>query len=379
MAKIPEGISHRAELILPYGVGELQFAEPRSHFDDPLALGHRLTRPAWKLVLKRVVSDFSEDAMVDRGATLTYYAVLSLAPMLLAAYSIVALVLPREDESVNALLTDLIDNYVPAELQQEALGLLLTIIGTPAQSTVALSVSVVISLVSASAYVRSFARNANLIYGRTEGRNIVVTWTTMWLITLVMVVGAVIIILGALLTDSIVAAVLGPIARPLQLEEALNYLTGIFLPVWAYVRVPVIIITAIALISVLSYFAPNVRPGRFRLLSLGATLALLVIGLIWYAFSWYLSVVGIRSPYGAFGTVLALLALVWVMNIVLLEGVKIDAEVLRAKELQVGMDSGSLIQAPPRSNEAVKFRLQQESWVQRSVQEIQAHLSRDHK
>ena len=150
MAKIPEGISHRAELILPYGVGELQFAEPRSHFDDPLALGHRLTRPAWKLVLKRVVSDFSEDAMVDRGATLTYYAVLSLAPMLLAAYSIVALVLPREDESVNALLTDLIDNYVPAELQQEALGLLVTIIGTPAQSTVALSVSVVISLVSVS-------------------------------------------------------------------------------------------------------------------------------------------------------------------------------------------------------------------------------------
>ena len=172
-------------------------------------------------------------------------------------------------------------------------------------------------------------------------------------------------------------AVLGPIARPLQLEAALEYLTGIFLPVWAYVRVPVIVITAIALISVLYYFAPNVRPGRFRLLSLGATVALLVIGLIWFAFSWYLSAVGVRSPYGAFGTVLAVLALVWVMNIVLLEGVKIDAEVLRAKELQVGMDSASLIQAPARSNEAVKFRLQLETWAQCSVREIQARASRD--
>ena len=377
MAKIPEGTSHRAELILPYGVGELQLAQPRARFDDPLAPGQRLTRPAWKLVLKRVVSDFSNDAMVDRGATLTYYTVLSLAPLLLAAYSIVALVLPREEASVNALLRDLIGNYVPAELQQETLNLLLSIIGTPSQSTVALSASVVISLLSASAYVRSFARNANLIYGRTEGRNIVVTWTTMWIITLVMVVGAVIIILGALLTDSIVTAVLGPIARPLQLEAALEYLTGIFLPVWAYVRVPVIVITAIALISVLYYFAPTVRPGRFRLLSLGATVALLVIGLIWFAFGWYLSAVGVRSPYGAFGTVLAVLALVWVMNIVLLEGVKIDAEVLRAKELQVGMDSASLIQAPARSNEAVKFRLQLEAWAQRSVREIQARVSRD--
>ncbi len=377
MAKIPEGTSHRAELILPYGVGELQLAQPRAHFDDPLAPGQRLTRAAWKLVLKRVVSDFSNDAMVDRGATLTYYTVLSLAPLLLAVYSIVALVLPREETSVNALLRDLIGNSVPAELQQETLGLLLSIIGTPSQSTVALSASVVISLLSASAYVRSFARNANLIYGRTEGRNIVVTWTTMWIITLVMVVGAVIIILGALLTDSIVTAVLGPIARPLQLEAALEYLTGIFLPVWAYVRVPVIVITAIALISVLYYFAPNVRPGRFRLLSLGATVALLVIGLIWFAFGWYLSAVGVRSPYGAFGTVLAVLALVWVMNIVLLEGVKIDAEVLRAKELQVGMDSASLIQAPARSNEAVKFRLQLEAWAQRSVREIQARVSRD--
>ena len=190
MAKIPEGTSHRAELILPYGVGELQLAQPRARFDDPLAPGQRLTRPAWKLVLKRVVSDFSNDAMVDRGATLTYYTVLSLAPLLLAAYSIVALVLPREEASVNALLRDLIGNYVPAELQQETLNLLLSIIGTPSQSTVALSASVVISLLSASAYVRSFARNANLVYGRTEGRNIVVTWTTMWIITLVMVVGA---------------------------------------------------------------------------------------------------------------------------------------------------------------------------------------------
>lgn len=366
----PEGVSHRAQLIMPYGAGEMHIAQQRPV--DPLTRSNRVSWPGWKLVFKRVVADFGNDAMVDRGATLTYYSVLSVAPMLLAAYSILTLLVPRDDALADALMANVITEYVPEELQQQALNLLLTIIGTPAQSTVALTISVIISLVSASAYVRSFSRNANLIYGRTEGRNIAVTWLTMWLITLVMVVGAVIIAMGAFLTDSIVNAVLGPIARPLRLEEQLNYLTQIFLPVWVYLRVPVIIVTAIALISVLYYLAPNVRPGRFRLLTVGSTLALIVVSVIWIAFSWYLSAVGVRSAYGAFGTVLAVLGLVWVMNIVLLEGVKIDAEVLRAKELQVGLDSAEVIQAPPRSNAGVKWRLKMRSWADKSVEEIRS-------
>ena len=163
---------------------------------------------------------------------------------------------------------------------------------------------------------------------------------------------------------------LTPIARPLQLEGVLDYLPGIFLPVWSYLRWPVIILTSIALISVLYYFAPNVRPGRFRVLTLGSSLALAVVALIWFGFGWYLTTFGIRSTYGAFGTVLAVLALSWAMNIVLLEGVKIDAEILRAKELQVGLDSARVIQAPPRSNSGAGWRAQTRRWTDRTVAEI---------
>ena len=152
--------------------------------------------------------------MVDRAATLTYYTLLSVAPMLLAAYSIFSLLMPRGDDMADSIIADLVAQYVPAQLQEEAFQLISAIVATPAESTIALAVSVIISLLSASAYVRSFSRNANLIYGRTEGRPMAVTWVTMWLVTVVMVVGAVVIILGALLTDSIVNAVFGPIARP---------------------------------------------------------------------------------------------------------------------------------------------------------------------
>lgn len=366
----PGGASHRAEFILPYGPGKPAVTPPRELAGNPLARGNRLRWPGWKLVFKRLVIDFPTDAMVDKGATLTYYTVLSVAPMLLATYSIVSLLLPREEDAADSLMFELVENYVPAELQDKAIELLATIVGTPGKSTVALAVSIVISLLSASAYVRSFSRNANLIYGRMEGRPIHITWLTMWLITLVLVVGGVIILLGALLTESIVTAVLGPIAEPLQLQDALNYLTKIFLPVWAYVRGPVIAFVAIALVSLLYYLAPNVRPGKFRLLTIGSAAALTVVTVIWVLFGWYLSAIGITSPYGAFGTVIAVLGLVWVMNIVLLEGVKIDAEVLRAKELQLGWDSAHVIQSPPRSNAGALWRAKTVAWADKTAEEI---------
>lgn len=368
--KGPEIVSRRIDFVLPYGIGELDVPPPPGTKPNPLDKSNRLTKAGWALVAKRLVADFSNDAMVDRGATLTYYTVLSLAPMVVSTYAIATLLLSRDPDAVDQLLAQLVQNYVPEALRGEAMHLLEVIVGTPSQSTVALTVSLVLSLLAASAYVRSFSRNANLVYGRTEGRPMVVTWVTMWLITLMLVIGAVGILLGTLLTESIVETVLGPIARPLGLDGTLDYLTGKFLPVWAYLRAPVIALVAMILLSLMYYFSPNVRPGRFRLLTLGSSAALLVGFLLWWGFGVYLSTIGVRSAYGAFGTVLAVLALVWVMNIVLLEGVKIDAEVLRAKELQVGYDSERTIQARPRSSEGTKWRLKVQRWIARSEREV---------
>ena len=139
---------------------------------------------------------------------------------------------------------------------------------------------------------------------------------------------------------------------------------------WDYLRGPVIAVVAVALVSVLYHFTPNVRPGRFRVLTLGSALALTVASALWVGFGWYLKLVGVRSTYGAFGTVLAVLVLVWTMNVVLLMGVKIDAEMLRAKELQAGMDSRRCIQAPPRSSMGAAGRLQMRRWTDRAADEI---------
>lgn len=327
--------AHRADLVMPYGPGEVEVVAPPHRRDNPLQLrNNRLNAQGWKLVGKRVVMDFGMDAMVDRAAALTYYAVLSLAPTVLALYSIAILLLPRDQEAVAELLAEFVSTYVPEELRGDALEFLQSVVGSPSQSTVALVVSVLVSLLSASAYVRSFSRNANVIYGRAEGRRLPVIWLTMWLLTIVLVAGAVVLIFASLLQESLVTGVLRPLAEPLGLTETVEYLTQIFLPVWRWVRIPVMIAVSVLLVALLYYFAPNVRPGRFRLLTLGSFFALLVIGVVWALFGLYLSTIGVRSAYGAFGIILALLVVLWAMNIVLLLGLKIDAEVLRASTLR---------------------------------------------
>lgn len=355
------------DYVVPYGPAELVHVPQQSRRPDVFTKDNRVTRRGWVYVAKRVIVDFAVDAMLDRAAALTYYTLLSIAPMILAVYSIATLLLPRDEAAVNDIIDDFIALYVPEALEDEALRFLLTVIGTPAQSTIALVVSIVVSLLSASAYVRSFSRNANVMYGRMEGRNLLRTWFTMWVTTLIMVLGVIVIIVGTFLRESIVNSLLHPVAEPLGMTEAVDYLTKFFLPIWDYARFPVIIVTAIALISVLYYVSPNVRPEKFRLLTLGSSMALTAIFVIWLGFSWLIGTIGISSAYGAFGTAGAVLVLVWVMNVVLLEGVKIDAEVLRVKQLQAGYDAETIIQVPPRSTKAVDFWLKVQQGIDRSA------------
>ena len=298
--------------------------------------------------------------------------------MLLAFYSTVTLLFPADEKALHDMVGGLIDETVPEALREQAFDLFVTVVGTPAQSTVALVISLLVSLLAASAYVRAFSRSTNVIYGRMEGRGLPVTWLTMWAITLLLVVGLVVVVAALVLRESIINAVLGPIAEPLGLTGAVDYLNRILLPVWEWARYPAVVVAAVVLVSCLFYFAPNVRPGRYRLLTVGAVFAMLVIGAEWALFGVYLSIFGLRSAYGAFGTVLAVLIAVWVMNIILLLGVKLDAEILRAKELQAGYDSEALIQAPPRSQEAVLFQRKVRLWLHRLAEDVKEEAASKH-
>ena len=346
--------------------------EVQGHDDErnPLAKGNRLRKASWGLVIRRTWNDFFHDAFMDRAAGMTYFTLMAFAPTVLAAYSIVTLIFSSCQAEVEQLTSELIEQYVPGSLSEQAHAVVGTIIGSSAQGTLALIISLAISLFSASAYVRAFSRTANTVYGRVEGRGIIRTWALMWGLTAVIVVGAVIVLFANLLRDAVLNEGLIPLARNVGLEDAATYLVRIFLPVWNWLRFPVTVVVVLTLIAVLYHFSPNVRPGRFRWITYGSIVALVGTVVSWGLVGLYLKYLAAASAYGALSTVMAVFVATWLMNTVLIVGIKIDAEVLRAKELQLGLHSERFIQAPPRAENSSQAQARAQESLEQRAREI---------
>ncbi|MGO2611829.1 YihY/virulence factor BrkB family protein [Corynebacterium flavescens] len=356
-------------ILPPRGV-ETIGVDSRDEYESPLGRGNRLSAKSWALVLRRTWNDFFFEGFLDRGATLTYFTLMAFAPTVLAAYSIATLVFASRRAQVEEITQEFIAEYLPAQTTQQASDLVGTIIGSSAQGTIALVLSVLISLFSASAYVRAFSRTANMVYGRVEGRGLIRAWGMMWVLTVVLVLGAVTLVFANLARDTVISGILGPIAGPLGLEDTLDFMLRIFLPVWDWLRLPLSVLLVLALIAVLYHFAPNVRPQRFRWFSLGSVLALVATVAVWWLIGLYLQYFAGLNAYGALSVVLAVLVAVWITNTALIVGLKIDAEVLRAKELQRGLESQRHIQAPPRSDEAALAQAQTQQRLEDKGEQI---------
>ena len=74
--------------------------------------GTDLRERSWFGVLKRTIKEFREDNLTDWAAALTYYAVLSVFPALIALLSIVGLV--ADPATITRVLTDTISSLGPA-------------------------------------------------------------------------------------------------------------------------------------------------------------------------------------------------------------------------------------------------------------------------
>ncbi len=332
----------------------------------------KLTGSSWKYALKRSVKEFSSDGGPDLAAMLTYYTVLSLAPALLAVFSIISLVLANNADTVTSLVEDFAEEYVPADYHDLVMDLVDTITGSASGGVVALIIGIATALWSASAYVKAFSRSTNTVYGREEGRGLIKMTATMLLTTLGLLFGIVLILISLALNETLVSGLLGPIAEPLGLGGALDFLMGSFLPIWTWIKWPVILALLITLIAVLYYFTPNVRQPKFTWVSLGSIVAIVGIALAGVALYVYFSFFGSYSSYGAIGGVMALLLTLWVFNIVLLLGVEIDAEVERARELQADIAAEENIQLPPRDTAKVEKQQKSQEKLEADGRELRA-------
>ncbi|MEH0109201.1 YihY/virulence factor BrkB family protein [Tersicoccus sp. MR15.9] len=293
-----------------------------------------ISKPSWGYVFKRTVSEFGKDKCTDLAAGLTYFAVLSLFPAILALVSILGVV-GQADATTNAVL-DLLKPIGGKAL--DTIGPVIKELASSTGAGITLVIGILGALWSASGYVGGFGRAMNRIYEVDEGRPIWKLRPVMLLVTLVMVL--------LIAATGLMLVVSGPIAQ--RIGEFIG-LGDTAVTVWNIVKIPVMLVFVIVAVAVLYWATPNVRQPKFRWISAGAVIAIVVLIVATILFAFYVGNFGnYNKTYGSIAGVIIFLLWIWIANISLLFGAEFDAELTRARQLQAGIAAEESIQLPPR-------------------------------
>ena len=271
--------------------------------------------------IKRTLKEFSEDNLTDWAAALTYYGTLALFPAIIALLSIVGLLTdPKE-------LTDALTAVVPASAADTLNPVIEGIAGSDSKAGFGLILGLAAAVWSASGYVGAFTRAANVVYETPEGRKIWKLKPLQLLVTLIGILFAAVIVAMLVLSGPVVDAVAGAIG----LGE-----TG--QTIWSIAKWPVVLVVLALMIAVLYYATPNVKLRGFAWVSPGAAVAILVAIVASAAFAFYVANFGsYDKTYGTLAGVVVFLIWFWLINVALLFGIELDAEIERTKELKEGV------------------------------------------
>lgn len=299
-----------------------------------------LTKPALRYVLRQTIGEFSRDQCTDLAAALTYYAVLSLFPALVVVVSLLG-VIGQGQRTSDTILT-LIGDISPGEAADTLRQPIQQLVEAPSAG-VALVVGILGALWSASGYVGAFSRATNRIYEVDEGRSMIKLRGQQLLLTLVSLLVIAVVLL--LLTVS------GPVA------EAIGGYLGFgetALTIWNFARWPVLLLLIVFGVAMLYYLAPNVEQPRFRWISVGAAIAIVVWVIASLLFGLYVTNFGsYNKTFGALAGVIVFLLWLWITNLALLFGAEVDAELERGRQLQAGIAAEDDLKLPMRDTDAI--------------------------
>ncbi len=320
-----------------------------------------VTKPSWKYIAKKTLREFTKDQCPDLAAALTYYSVLSIFPALLALVSLLG-IFGQAGKTTSALL-EIVQGFAPGDTV-EAIRQPVEQLSSSSAAGLTLVLGILTALWSASGYVGAFGRAMNRVYEIDEGRPFIKLRGTMLLVTIATVL--IVLVLSAMLVLS------GPVAE--SVGNAIG-LGGAVLTAWNILKWPVILLLVILAIAILYYATPNVKQPKFRWMSMGSAIALVIFLLASLAFAFYVANFNsYEKTYGAIGGVIISLLWLWILNMSLLFGAEFDAEMERGRQLQAGIEAEETIQLPPRdTKQSDKLQAREEDDVRRGRELREQH------
>lgn len=286
--------------------------------DKPTDLGGK----SWLGVLKRTGKQFSEDKLQHWAAALTYYGVLSIFPGILALVSLLGLF----GKSATQGLIDNLAPVTPGPAKDILTNAITNLQGNQGTSTITFIIGLAGAIWAASGYIGAFMEASNAVWDVPEGRPI---WKK-----LPLRVGLTVLMLVLITIGAIAVIVSGPLAQ--QVGNVVGA-GDTAVTVWSIAKWPVLALMVSFMISLLFWLAPNVKQPRFRWLTLGGVVALLVWGLASFGFGLYVANFGsYDKTYGSLGAIIAFLVWLYLSNSAVMLGVEINAEVARGRAIQAG-------------------------------------------
>jgi membrane protein len=296
----------------------------------------RLLQRDYLAILRRAVKQSNDDHLPNLAAALAYYAFLAIPSSLLLAAGLFGLF--AGPDAVGTVI-DKLSRVMPAEatsLVRDSLARLTEKQGT---SVTLIAVGGALALWSLSGAMQNLMWALNLAYDREETRGFVKRRLTAFAMVFLALV-AFGLVFGLL--------VLGP---PLStwIGGAVGAKTFVQLT-WWIAQWPLLIGGLLLAFSAILYLGPNVRHQRWRFLSLGAVLAVVVWLVASGAFAFYVSQFGsYNKAWGSLSAVVVMLTWLWLSSLALLFGAEINAEAERSRELRRGEPAEVELQAPKKA------------------------------
>jgi membrane protein len=284
------------------------------------ASGFVTGRASYAGAAKRAFSQFRRHEMTDVAAALTYYAMMSLFPAIVLATSLFSLI---GDQQTVSNAVDYFARQGADPSTQEAIRKVMDKIVSASGGavSVALVVSVLIALNSASGAFGAAGRALNRVYGVEEdrgfvGRKLNDLGITLAIVVLLLVVVAALFLGGGFAEDLLGSIGLGSTAST----------------VWSIVRWPVALSAMLVAYALIYTYAPDTESLQMRWITPGAVTGVVIWIVASIGFGIYIrhfSTYG--AAYGAAGAVIVLLLWLWLSSCAFLFGAELNAELERAE------------------------------------------------
>ena len=291
----------------------------------------------WKAIVVRAGKEAKNDNVTDIAAALAYYAFLAIPALLLVAVGVFTLT--AGTDTIESMMRRL-EGVVPEEaitllrdsltraIENQSGGLALIIVRLPARA-----------LDGDRGDERADARPERGLRPRRDARLRQAAAHRRSGCSFFLLL-AFALSFGVLVLGPVIADWLGGL---LDLESVFGWL-------WWTLQWPIMLLGLLFAFAWILYLGPNVDHPRWRFLTLGAVVAVVVWLLASGLFALYVSMFSsYNKAWGSLAAVIIMLTWLWLSALALLFGAEVNAEAERSRELRQGKPAESDLQAPAKA------------------------------